>query len=287
MHSKEYTQLPLHEDGLPAAAPKRIGGWKVGIPLGILFLLVTAMGTGFAGCKDKMNGLGLMGAHDKGMHGSHSASLAASACPVQPAPRSVGIDWNPAADEDYARMAAARLSAAVQIQTVSYDDLPQDPENERFDGHYEFARWMGSTFPTVYASLEHEMVNTHGHLFTWRGTKQGGKPIMLMAHEDTVPVNPDTVDQWTYPPWSGAVTDDATPNTPGTWIWGRGSSDCKNSLVGILGAIERLIEEDYVPERDVLIAYGFDEEVSQINKRNTADLSDWRRSWCQAHCCCH
>lgn len=47
---------------------------------------------------------------------------------------------------------------------------------------------------------------------------------------DVVPVEPETVDQWTYPPYSGHYY--------GKVIWGRGSSDAddKNALIGILYA---------------------------------------------------
>jgi len=288
--------LPLPTTDAPAAGPaKRDLGWKVkvGLPLVVLFVLLSALGTGMVACgKDKgmMDGMG-MGMHGDakgmgmgiGMHGEGHmgmskgmtdmmsgmmtpSSLAAhakkAACPAQPAPRVVGDDWEPAKDEEYAKLAASRLSAAVKLHTVSYDDLPADAKDPRFDDHYAFADWMEKTYPSVYAGLEHEMVNTHAHLFTWKGSKSDQTPIMLMAHEDTVPVNPSTEDQWTYPPWSGEITHDASPDTPGTWIWGRGSSDCKNSLTGILGAVEKLLSEGYTPERDVLIAYGFDEEVS-------------------------
>jgi Gly-Xaa carboxypeptidase len=79
---------------------------------------------------------------------------------------------------------------------------------------------------------------------------------------DTVPVLPATLDLWTYPPFEGTITKDASPSTPGTWVWGRGSSDCKNSLLGIYAAIERLVSEGFQPERTILISNGFDEEVS-------------------------
>lgn len=190
------------------------------------------------------------------------AALSAAACPKQPDVLNVGDEWDPSKDEDYAHKAAERLSRAVQINTVSTDNMPEDASDSRFDGHYEFAKFMEEEYPSIYEHLEHEIVNVHGHLFTWKG-KSDGKPIFLMAHEDTVPVNPETEDQWNYPPWSGEITKDATDDTPGTWIWGRGASDCKNSLVGILGAVEKLVSEGFQPDRTVLIGYGFDEEVSQ------------------------
>lgn len=183
-------------------------------------------------------------------------------CPTQPEPLNVGEDWNPLEDSVYADLAAKRLSKAVQIDTIAYDDMPMDTSDPAFDKHFVFARFIEHEYPKLFLNLKHEVVNNHGHLFTWAGSNPNLEPIMLMAHIDTVPVPPETLGQWKYPPFEGAITQDGTPDTPGTWIWGRGSSDCKNSLLGIYGAVERLISEGYKPERTVIISNGFDEEVS-------------------------
>lgn len=183
-------------------------------------------------------------------------------CPIQPEPLNVGEDWNPLEDSVYSNLAAKRLSKAVQIDTVAYDDMPMDTTDPAFDKHFVFARFIEHEYPKLISDLKHEVINNHGHLFTWEGSNPNLKPIMLMAHIDTVPVPPETLGQWKYLPFEGAITQDGTPDTPGTWIWGRGSSDCKNSLLGIYGAVERLISEGYKPERTVIISNGFDEEVS-------------------------
>lgn len=95
-------------------------------------------------------------------------------------------------------------------------------------------------------------VNTHGLLYEWTGSDSSLKPSLLAAHQDTVPVNLQTLDLWTYPPWSGYYD--------GTYVWGRGSSDCKNTLSGILEAVTLLIEGGFKPKRTILLAFGFDEE---------------------------
>lgn len=77
-----------------------------------------------------------------------------------------------------------------------------------------------------------------------------------MAHQDVVPVPPETVDRWTYPPFSGQFD--------GEFIWGRGASDCKNNLIGIMEAMETLLtlETKWQPKRTIIAAFGFDEEIS-------------------------
>ena len=69
-------------------------------------------------------------------------------------------------------------------------------------------------------------VNTYGLHYEWTGSDSTLKPIMLTAHQDVVPVDPTTVDQWKYPPYSG--------HFDGERIWGRGSVDDKSGLIGIL-----------------------------------------------------
>ena len=192
-----------------------------------------------------------------------ASELAQAKCPKQPPALNIGSDWNPLNDDDFAHLAAIRLSKAVQIKTESFDDLPYNTTDPRWDKHYKFSEFLESEYPKLFSDpIQHEFVNTHGHLFTWKGSDEGLAPILLMAHIDTVPVLGATLDQWTFPPFEGKISVDATKDTPGTWIWGRGSSDCKNSLLGIYNAVEKLINDGFKPERTILIANGFDEEVS-------------------------
>ena len=66
---------------------------------------------------------------------------------------------------------------------------------------------------------------------------------------DVVPVNPDTVDEWTHPPYSGYFDGTCDNHSQelleasqitripiGEFIWGRGSSDDKSGLIGIMWA---------------------------------------------------
>lgn len=147
-----------------------------------------------------------------------------------------------------------RLSAAVQVHTESFDGMGPVGEDPRWDVMYDFAAYLERTFPLLHAALTLEKVNTHALLYTWPGADPDLKPTVLMAHQDTVPVEPSTINQWTYPPWSG--------HYDGKYLWGRGASDCKNSLIAILEAVELLVDAGFAPNRTLVLSFGFDEESS-------------------------
>ncbi|RDW74760.1 putative carboxypeptidase s protein [Coleophoma cylindrospora] len=148
----------------------------------------------------------------------------------------------------------SRMAGAIQIPTESYDDLGPVGEDKRWDTMYDLAAYLENTFPLVYSTLELEKVNTHGLLYTWKGSDERLKPTVLMAHQDVVPVAEATIDQWTHPPYSGYYD--------GQYIWGRGASDCKNTLIGILEAVELLVDAGFKPKRTLILSFGFDEEAS-------------------------
>ncbi|KAL5113383.1 hypothetical protein ACEQ8H_008748, partial [Pleosporales sp. CAS-2024a] len=156
--------------------------------------------------------------------------------------------------EDFKKVAIERLSGAVQVPTQSYDDMGEIGEDERWDIFYDFAVYLEKTFPLVHAKLQLEKINTHGLLYTWVGKDASLKPNLLMAHQDVVPVPESTVKSWTHPPFDGYFD--------GTFVWGRGASDCKNQLIGILSAVEALISAKFEPQRTLILSFGFDEEIS-------------------------
>ncbi|KAI1776276.1 carboxypeptidase S [Hypoxylon cercidicola] len=148
----------------------------------------------------------------------------------------------------------ARMAGAIQIPSQSYDDMGPIGEDERWDVMFDFAAYLQQTFPLVRRTLSLEKINTHGLLYTWEGSDESLLPSVLMAHQDVVPVAESTVGQWTHPPFSG--------HFDGRYIWGRGASDCKNNLIGIMEAVELLVEAGFTPKRTLVLSFGFDEEIS-------------------------
>ena len=160
-------------------------------------------------------------------------------------------------DLEYKKASIKRLSGAVKIPTVVQDINPDPNEDPDFYANFpKFHEYLKTTFPLVHENLKLELVNKFGLLYTWKGTNDTMKPVLLMSHQDVVPVNEETWDEWKFPPFSGHY--DSETDT----VWGRGSNDCKNLVIAQFEAIERLLHDGYTTERTVMLALGFDEESS-------------------------
>jgi carboxypeptidase PM20D1 len=147
-------------------------------------------------------------------------------------------------------LAARRLSQAVQIPTVRHQDRAEDVDAEWTRLH----DFLQATYPTAHAAMTREEVASRTLVYTWPGSDPTLAPIVLMAHQDVVPVTPGTEGDWKHPPFSGAIAEDA--------VWGRGAIDDKGSLIGIFEAVETLAKQGFKPKRTVIIVSGGDEEVT-------------------------
>ncbi len=144
--------------------------------------------------------------------------------------------------------AAMRLGEAIRFRTVS---LVSDGEDRaQFE---QLHAWMQQRYPAFHAAARREIVAELSLLYTWEGSDPGQPPIVLLAHQDVVPVPDDTRQHWSVDPFGGVVRDDA--------IWGRGSIDDKGSLVALLEAAEFLAHQGKRPVRTIIFAFGHDEEI--------------------------
>ena len=145
---------------------------------------------------------------------------------------------------------SAHLSAVVKRRTISTSLESGAPPAELEGLHADLV----AAFPKVHAALAREVVSDHSLLYTWKGSRDAQKPIILCAHLDVVPVEVGTEAAWTHPAFEGAIE--------GGFVWGRGTLDDKGSLIAILAAVEALLGEGFVPVRTVYLAFGQDEEIS-------------------------
>ncbi len=141
------------------------------------------------------------------------------------------------------------LSEAIQIKTISNVDESKVDWSE-FDRFHAF---LEREYPLTHQTLKKERVSSASLLYTWEGTNPELDGIALLSHQDVVPISEGTEGDWEHPPFEGY--------NDGEFIWGRGALDMKNHLIGVMEAVETLLEQGYVPERTVYLCFGHNEEI--------------------------
>jgi len=173
---------------------------------------------------------------------------------------------SPAIDVD---LAATHLGEAIRIQTISRTEgVVENPE-----AFLAFHVFLQAAYPRVHAALRREVVADFSLLFTLPGSDPSLPPILLLAHQDVVPVEAGTEDDWEAPPFAGEIRDGH--------IYGRGATDDKGSLVAVMEAMETLLARGFQPRRMVMLAFGHDEEVLGAGAKAIAQLLKERnvRPW--------
>ncbi len=141
------------------------------------------------------------------------------------------------------------LSDAIKIKTIS--NLCEDKVDwSEFEKFHELLR---ERYPLLHKTLSVETVGRASLMYKWEGTSPELDPIALLGHQDVVPISEGTLADWEHDPFSGDIADG--------YLWGRGSVDMKNHLMGVMEAVETLIEDGYVPVRTVYILLGHNEEI--------------------------
>ncbi|MCS3529890.1 M20/M25/M40 family metallo-hydrolase [Chryseobacterium sp. JUb7] len=167
--------------------------------------------------------------------------------------------------------ALQRLSGGIKIPTVSTGELG-DFDYSTFE---TFKEYLIKSYPLVYQNTEHYEVNTYGLVFKLKGSNSNLDPILFLSHIDVVPpgeadiiskdeniFRPDEkalppvskiAEDWEYAPFSGAVANGR--------IYGRGTIDMKGMLFSLMESMSNIMKSGHVPQRDIYLAFGFDEEV--------------------------
>jgi carboxypeptidase PM20D1 len=159
-----------------------------------------------------------------------------------------------------ANRAAARLGEAIRFRTVSH----QNPADDRPEAWSELHAWLQATYPAAHAAMLRETVADRTLVYAWAGSNAALPPIVLMAHQDVVPVAPGTEANWTRPPFDGVIADG--------FVWGRGALDDKGSLVAMMEAVEALAVSGFRPRRTIYLVFGHDEETTQTGAQAAAAL---------------
>lgn len=152
--------------------------------------------------------------------------------------------------------AVTHLQEAIRIKTIS-TKTDEEMDHKVYES---FLGFLEESFPLVHEKLERTLVNHYAPLYYWKGKRSNGR-VLFLCHYDVVPAEEES---WEEGPFSGAIIDGK--------IYGRGTSDDKNSVIGLLETFENLLEKDFVPEVDLYLAMGFDEENHGL--RGAAKLAE-------------
>ncbi len=182
--------------------------------------------------------------------------------------------------------AVQRLSGGLKIPTVSSGE-PGEFNYSTFDIIKEYLK---TSYPLVYQNTEFVEVNTYGLVFRLKGSNSSLDPILFLSHTDVVPpgdaevkdkseniFSPDdkslpavskVAEDWDFGPFSGAVANGR--------IYGRGAIDMKGMLFSLMESLNNLIKNKNVPQRDIYLAFGFDEEVG--GQQGAAKIAEYFKS---------
>jgi carboxypeptidase PM20D1 len=161
--------------------------------------------------------------------------------------------------------AALRLGEAIRIQTISHQNKTENQIAE-WD---KLKSWLKTRYPRAHAAMSREVVGDHGLLYHWQGSDLSLPPIIVMAHQDVVPVTAGTEKDWKYPPFSGQIAEGS--------VWGRGSIDDKGSLIALFEALEGLAANGFKPKRSIWLVSGHDEEAGGSGARAAAAIFAQRK----------
>lgn len=135
----------------------------------------------------------------------------------------------------------------IQQPTVSYTDHLDTTAFQQQDS------LLNAFYPLISKRLEKETINQYSMVYRWKGKDPSLKPVLLLGHLDVVPIEKDELSKWKKPPFSGELENGI--------IWGRGGLDDKINIIGTLEAVNLLLEEEFLPARDIYLAFGHDEET--------------------------
>lgn len=199
--------------------------------------------------------------------------------PFKKSTTGAGEGWKPGKNDS----AVARFSGGIKIPTVSTGSLGEF----NYTPFEQFKEYLKTTYPLVYQNTENVEVNTYGLVFRLKGSNPKLEPVLFLSHMDVVPpgdadvkntaeniFRPDdkpaepvakVAEDWDFAPFSGAVANGR--------IYGRGSIDMKGMLFSLMEAMNNLIKNKQVPQRDIYLAFGFDEEVG--GQRGAIQIADY------------
>lgn len=138
-----------------------------------------------------------------------------------------------------------KLGELIKIPTISHPNK----EDVDFSVFQQYIDKVKELYPNVFSKCEFTQTEEYAIKLLLKG-KSSDNPTVLMAHYDVVPVT----EGWEYDPFLGEVVDG--------YLYGRGTLDTKNTMACCLSALEKALENNYIPNNDLYLCFGSNEEVN-------------------------
>ncbi len=133
----------------------------------------------------------------------------------------------------------------IRLKTVSHDDGSLTDREE----FRKLRALIKERFPVLFERGEGWVIGEYGVLIRIPG-KSESDPSVLMAHMDVVEADGGG---WTHDPFGAEIS--------GGRIYGRGTLDTKCTLLSILQAVSFRLANGFVPEHDIWLSFGGEEET--------------------------
>lgn len=153
--------------------------------------------------------------------------------------------------------AAINDKTAIQhfAKSLTFKTISSEIATESYDKNFEqLHAFLRATYPEMFSRLQVTKIGKHGLLMKWQGTDTSLQPVLLMAHQDVVPIAPGTESAWQHKTFGGEIADG--------YVWGRGALDDKASLMAIFESANTLLKQHYKPKRTIYFFFGDNEENS-------------------------
>ncbi len=151
---------------------------------------------------------------------------------------------------------AEQATVDQELAREIFKELIEIPTVEGFDRTLEAAeamaaRLIAAGFPVDDVQVIGPAPELGNLVARYRGTGDGGGPILLMAHLDVVPA---LREDWSFDPFDFMEKDG--------YFYGRGTTDNKAGAAILVADFIRLKQEGFVPDRDLIMVLSADEETT-------------------------
>lgn len=144
-----------------------------------------------------------------------------------------------------------RLRDGLRIQTVS----SKNPTEQQKLEYEAFLNYLEEAFPDIFnnENINTQRINNFALIIRWRSNYPNSEPVLFTGHYDVVGVSENTIVDWRFAPFGATVSEGK--------IYSRGTLDDKSSVFAHLEALDYLIKTGFKPNRDIVYAFSYNEEV--------------------------